>query len=108
MFCYPSRRSSQGRRPGLRSFAGLASGVLRLRYPSERITLMLQHSNIPGCRVFGSGGLGSMMKYIGFLALYTQAEPIEREVENGGGIESQELAYDQAADNANTKWPPQF
>jgi hypothetical protein len=40
-----------------------------------------------GASVFASGGLSSMVKYIGFLALYTQSEAIERQVENGGGIQ---------------------
>ena len=39
-------------------------------------------------RIFGSGGLGSMVKYIGFLALHSQPEPVKGEVENRGGIES--------------------
>jgi hypothetical protein len=62
--------------------------VLQVRYPSERITPILQHSNTPGCRVFGLHGLGSMVKDIGFVALHSQAEPVKREVENRGGIES--------------------
>jgi hypothetical protein len=49
-----------------------------------------------------------MVKYIGFLALHSQAEPVKRKVEDGGGIEGQELADDQAADNTDTKWPAQF
>ena len=49
-----------------------------------------------------------MVKYIGFLALHSQPEPVKREVENGGGIESQELAHNEAADNANTQRPAQF
>jgi hypothetical protein len=39
-------------------------------------------------RIIGSGRLGSMVKYIGFLALHSQPEPVKGEVENGSGIES--------------------
>ena len=71
-------------------------------------TPILPRSNTAVCRRFWSGGLSSMMKDVGFFSLHSQPEPIKREVENGRGIEGQELAHDEAADNANTKWPAQF
>ena len=61
-----------------------------------------------GASVFGSSGLGSMVKYIGFFALRPQSEPVKREVENWGGVKGQELTHDQTANNANTERPAQF
>jgi hypothetical protein len=58
--------------------------------------------------IFGLGGLGSMVKYIGFLALHSQAEPVKREVKNRGGVESQELAHNEATHNTDTQWTAQF
>ena len=49
-----------------------------------------------------------MVKYVGFLALHSQAEPVKREVKNRCGIESQELAHNEAADNTDTQWTAQF
>jgi hypothetical protein len=39
-----------------------------------------------GASIFGSSGLSSMVKYIGFFALDAQPEPVKREVQNRGGI----------------------
>ena len=36
--------------------------------------------------IFGSGGFGPMVEYIGLVALYSQPEPVKREVKNGGGV----------------------
>jgi hypothetical protein len=58
---------------------------------ATHLSALLQSSSTPILRAagsFGSGGLGSMVKYIGFLALHAQAEPVKREVENGRGIKS--------------------
>jgi hypothetical protein len=55
------------------------------------LSALLRYSSTPilrpaGC--FELRGFGSMVEYVGFLALHSQPEPIEREVENWGGIES--------------------
>ena len=49
-----------------------------------------------------------MMKYIEFLALHSEPEPVKRQVEDGCGIECQQLTDDQASDNTDSEWLPKL
>ena len=85
MLCYASRRSTQG--PKVFCWFSIQS----LAVAAIQLGAILQYSGTPILRAAGSvglRGLGSMVKYVGFLAFHSQAEPVEREVENRGGIES--------------------
>ena len=49
-----------------------------------------------------------MVKYIEFFALHSQPEPVKSQVEHRCGIECQQLADDESADNSDPKRPPEL